>query len=350
MNRVLLVATVLGIIACQTPTKPLYKSYNEKINLNDVKMITKSEAKPAEEGKKNPLNLDPWIQIEQSENKIPYIQMDLLFEDSGLNIIEEIIEGTIIEHHIIVLNHKGEIIAKQPVNFQAYEIAETKTEVVRNKVILGESKQPIKVNSLVPETSVTREAQERQYTDKESVPQVLILNENKIPNPGEFVSVFLELTYINPHFEENCDPSSKACDQRRKSFFEDIAKRNRTELDNLKISYVNGNITNFPSLSSEELTRYKRLIQERISRQGGFLNRESSSPKYFYREWNLVSAPRYFKVQSIVKNGKTISTVEPVKTEPEPIVEKDKKIAEEPESIFENPKHSIHKKRTIVTP
>ncbi|MCU0824607.1 MAG: hypothetical protein MUF77_08175, partial [Leptospira sp.] len=136
----------------------------------------------------------------------------------------------------------------------------------------------------------------------------------------------------------------------RKSFFEDIAKRNRTELDNLKISYVNGNITNFPSLSPEELTRYKRLIQERISRQGGFLNRESSSPKYFYREWNLVSAPRYFKVQSIVKNGKTISTVEPVKTEPEPIVEKDKKIAEEPESIFENPKHSIHKKRTIVTP
>lgn len=354
MSRIYILSVFLFyFVSCQATVQPLYKSYNERINLNYIKMITKSEAKPAEEGKKANLTLEPMLIIEQSENKIPYIQMDLLFEDSGLNIIEEIIEGTILEHHIIALNQKGEVIAKQPVNFQAYEIAETKTEVMRNKVILGESQKPIKVNSLVPETTVTREAQERQYTDKESVPQVLILQEGKIPNPGEHISIFLELTYINPHLEKSCDPNSKECDRVRRSFFEDISKRNRTELDNLKISYVNGNIASFPSLTVDELSKFRRSIQDRITRQNGSLADKNSNPKFFYREWNLVSTPRFFKIQSIVKNGKTISSQE------SPILEAEKEInrtsekpkqEEESETIFDSPKHNVHKKRTIVTP
>lgn len=347
-----LVFLLLFILGCQTPQQvmiPTFPSQSEQINLNRIRMITKQEANPTQDtNTKKPLNQEPGVSVEFSETKIPFIQLDLFFEDAGISIIEEIIAGTIIDHHIVALNQKGEIIAKQPVNFQAYEILETKTEVMRNKVIVGESKKPVKVNSTTPETRVSREAIERQYSDRDSVPQVLEIFEGKVPNPGEYISIYLELTYVHPHLEPNCESYGGNCNAAKQKFFEDVTIRNRRELDILRNRYVNGEIAPFPTLTKEEQIEFKTNIKSKIETTNGTFGPKHGFTKFFFREWNLVSSPRYFRILSVGKNGKQTA------------LEDDKRVDEGKEnagsekddnhSIFDSPTHTKHKKRTITTP
>ncbi|XDD46004.1 hypothetical protein AB3N60_14995 [Leptospira sp. WS39.C2] len=353
MKRIPLVVFLLQFVwGCQTPERvmvPTFPTQSEQINLNRIKMITKQEANPGlESNSKKPLTQEPGVSVEYSENKIPFIQLDLFFEDAGISIIEEIIAGTIIDHHIIVLNQKGEIIAKQPVNFQAYEILETKTEVMRNKVIVGESKKPVKVNSTTPETKVTREAIERQYSDRDTVPQVLEIFEGKVPTPGEYISIYLELTYVNPYLEPNCESYGGNCFGAKQKFIEDVTTRNRRELDILRNRYVNGEIAQFPNLTKEEQIEFKSNIKSKIEFTNGSSGPRHSFTKYFFREWNLVSSPRYFRILYVGKNGK--QTIVEEDKRPEDGKENVHSEKDENPSIFDSPTHTKHKKRTISTP
>lgn len=356
MNRLYLASFLLFLsIGCETPQQvitPTFPTHSEQINLNRIKMITKSEAvhTDSKDGKK-PLAQEPGVSVEYSENKIPFIQLDLFFEDAGISIIEEIIAGTILDHHIIVLNQKGEIIAKQPVNFQAYEILETKTEVMRNKVIVGESKKPVKVNSTTPETKISREAIERQYTDRDSVPQVLEIQDGKVPNPGEYINIYLELTYVNPHLEPNCESYGGNCNGAKQRFFEDVTGRNRRELDILRNRYVDGEVAQFPNLTQTEQSDYKTNIKSKIETTNGVFGPKHGFTKFLFREWNLVSSPRYFRILSVNKNGKQSSQED--RNDEKKLTDEsgeNSKSDNDHHSIFDSPTHSKHKKRSIPTP
>ncbi|EMY69024.1 hypothetical protein [Leptospira vanthielii] len=355
MNRLYFVSFLLLLsFGCQTPQQvvtPTFPTHTEQINLNRIKMITKSEAvhTDSKEGKK-PLTLEPGVSVEYSENKIPFIQLDLFFEDAGISIIEEIISGTILDHHIIVLNQKGEIIAKQPVNFQAYEILETKTEVMRNKVIVGESKKPVKVNSTIPETKTSREAIERQYTDRDTVPQVLEIQEGKVPNLGEYINIYLELTYVNPQLEPNCESYAGNCNGAKQKFFEDVTGRNRRELDILKNRYVEGEVAQFPNLTQTEQLEFKTNIKSKIENSNGVFGPKHGFTKFMFREWNLVSSPRYFRIISINKNGKQSLLEERIDEKKLTDESEEKSNDHDSHSIFDSPTHTKHKKRTISTP
>lgn len=355
MNRLYFVSyLLLFTIGCQTPQQvitPTFPKHTEQINLNRIKMITKSEAVPSEsKDTKKPLAQEPGVSIEYSENKIPFIQLDLFFEDAGISIIEEIIAGTILEHHIIVRNQKGEVIAKQPVNFQAYEILETKTEVLRNKVIVGESKKPVKVNSTTPETKISREAIERQYTDRDTVPQVLEIKEDKIPTLGEYINIYLELTYVNPQLEPNCESYLGNCNGAKQKFFEDVTVRNCRELDILKNRYVEGEVAQFPSLTEKEQVDFKANIKSKIDNLNGVFGPKHGFTKFMFREWNLVSSPQYFRILAINKNGKQTLLEERVEDKKQTDDSADRSKADGNDSIFDSPTHTKHKKRTIPTP
>jgi hypothetical protein len=353
MKRAHLIIFLLFFVwKCQTPQQvmiPTFPTQSEQINLNRIKMITKQEANPGlESNSKKPLTQEPGVNVEYSDNKIPFIQLDLFFEDAGISIIEEIIAGTIIDHHIVVLNQKGEIIAKQPVNFQAYEILETKTEVMRNKVIVGESKKPVKVNSTTPETKVTREAIERQYSDRDTVPQVLEIFDGKVPSPGEYISIYLELTYVHPYLEPNCESYNGNCFGAKQKFFEDVTSRNRRELDILRNRYVNGEIAQFPNLTKEEQSEFKTNIKVKIETTNGMYGPKHSFTKFFFREWNLVSSPRFFRILSVGKSTKQTNVEE--EKRPEEGKENAQTEKDDNHSIFDSPTHTKHKKRTITTP
>ncbi|PJZ81755.1 hypothetical protein [Leptospira meyeri] len=356
MNRLFFFSFLLLLsLGCETPQQvitPTFPTHSEQINLNRIKMITKSEAVHSEsKEEKKPLVKEPGVSVDYSENKIPFIQLDLFFEDAGISIIEEIIAGTILDHHIIVLNQKGEIIAKQPVNFQAYEILETKTEVMRNKVIVGESKKPVKVNSTTPETKISREAIERQYTDRDTVPQVLEILDGKVPNPGEYISIYLELTFVNPHLEPNCESYFGNCYGAKQKFFEDVTLRNRRELDILRNRYVEGEVAQFPNLTPAEQSEFKTNIKSKIDSTNGVFGPKHGFTKFYFREWNLVSSPRYFRILSINKNGKQLSSEE--RNEEKRQIDEsheNSKSENDSHSIFDSPTHSKHKKRSIPTP
>lgn len=332
---------------CQSPqvVPPNFPTRSETVNLNAVKMVTRAESL-TNEGKK-PLTSEPGIPVEFFEGKLPYISLDLYFADSGIHIIEEILSGTILRHQIVVLNQKGETIAKQPVNFQAYEVLETKTEVQRNKVIVGESNRPVKVNSISPETSVRREALEKQYSDQDTIPQVLEILDNKVPNPGEYISIFLELVYIVPELLPNCEPKTEECESIKRSFFEEAARRNREEMSRLKGSYLRGNVEPFRNLSAEEQAIFRKSVKNKIQESNGVFGPKINYSKYAFREWTLVSAPRFFKIIANNKTGKANLTIE------EPQNEKslsEEKANENQDSIFDSPTHPRHKKRIITTP
>ncbi|TGM63612.1 hypothetical protein EHQ94_13245 [Leptospira meyeri] len=356
MNRLFFFSFLLLLsLGCETPQQvitPTFPTHSEQINLNRIKMITKSEAVHSEsKEEKKPLVKEPGVSVDYSENKIPFIQLDLFFEDAGISIIEEIIAGTILDHHIIVLNQKGEIIAKQPVNFQAYEILETKTEVMRNKVIVGESKKLVKVNSTTPETKISREAIERQYTDRDTVPQVLEILDGKVPNPGEYISIYLELTFVNPHLEPNCESYFGNCYGAKQKFFEDVTLRNRRELDILRNRYVEGEVAQFPNLTPAEQSEFKTNIKSKIDSTNGVFGPKHGFTKFYFREWNLVSSPRYFRILSINKNGKQLSSEE--RNEEKRQIDEsheNSKSENDSHSIFDSPTHSKHKKRSIPTP
>lgn len=84
MNRLYLASFLLFLsIGCETPQQvitPTFPTHSEQINLNRIKMITKSEAvhTDSKDGKK-PLAQEPGVSVEYSENKIPFIQLDFIF-------------------------------------------------------------------------------------------------------------------------------------------------------------------------------------------------------------------------------------------------------------------------------
>jgi len=405
---------LLSFAHCKTI---VYKVPSEQINLNLVKMITAAEvAKEAEEEsnteetKKVQLSSDPYVNVEYSENNKPFIRLELYFKDSGLNIIEEIKNGTILEHKIVVKNHKGETISAQPVNFQAYEVTETKIEKVRNKVVIGETKEKFKLSDLGKESKSYKESEPRRYSDDSPIPQALELDPKKVPSAGEFISIFLEITYVNPFLEGVCDELNQDCERDKVIMFRHIAERNKSELESLRGSYEEGDFRKFKSLTPDEVESEKKIIKDKIFALNNSLNtslpkeqaniksnrsfpgsgfasttfKETKTTangsvetervgtinafvdqtqnydgnKYFYREWNLVSFPRFFKIQSVIKGGKSVG--EEIKEEkkiiptlPKETSETDKtKNTDEdhPESIFDKPNLPKHKKKTIYTP
>lgn len=300
MNRLFFLSFLLLLsLGCETPQQvitPTFPTHSEQINLNRIKMITKSEAVHSESKEEKTFGKGARGQCGLLGKQNPLHPIGFIFEDAGISIIEEIIAGTILDHHIIVLNQKGEIIAKQPVNFQAYEILETKTEVMRNKVIVGESKKPVKVNSTTPETKISREAIERQYTDRDTVPQVLEILDGKVPNPGEYISIYLELTFVNPHLEPNCESYFGNCFGAKQKFFEDVTLRNRRELDILRNRYVEGEVAQFPNLTPTEQSEFKTNIKSKIDSTNGLYGPKHGFTKFYFREWNLVSSLDIFEL------------------------------------------------------
>ncbi|TGN14259.1 hypothetical protein [Leptospira ilyithenensis] len=411
--KILPLFVLLWLLDCKTI---VYKVPSEQINLNLVKMITAAEAAKEEEAesdsedtKKVQLSPDPYVNVEYSENNKPFIRLELYFKDSGLNIIEEIKNGTILEHKIVVKNHKGETISAQPVNFQAYEVTETKIEKVRNKVVIGETQEKFKLSDLGKESKSYKESEPRRYSDDSPIPQALELDQKKVPSAGEFISIFLEITYVNPFLEGVCDEINLDCEKDKVIVFRHIAERNRLELESLRGSYEEGDFRKFKSLTAEEVESEKKIIKDKIfalnnsrnsslpqepaniksnrsfpgsgfaptvfketkttvngSEKVGTINafvdqtQNYDGNKYFYREWNLVSFPRFFKIQSIIKNGKSV--VEEAKDKEEkkilPTLPKENSesektkdaTSEHPESIFDKPNHTKHKKKTIYTP
>ncbi|MCC5813238.1 MAG: hypothetical protein JJT78_00650 [Leptospira sp.] len=291
------------------------------------------------------------VNILKNKRGEDYIELNLVYQGSGINIIESIKSGEIWDHAIVVLDNEGKEIGREPINFQAFTL--TTVETIRTEkdeqFVLSEDGSLFGKESLAKtskSSKVDPNFQHKSYTDKDKIPQIIKLS--ALPAVGTSISVFVELTYVSPFIDELCDVNSgKECPYIKSQIFKKVKRRNQLELSRLqsaiqskvfdpnrekasnpkseKADSQNESELKFKSLlsdkkfnsksysyndaSNDEYCNSVEACREEMKKEISKFNTQSESSfsqsvtkdgnRIYYREWNLVSGPRYFRVETI---------------------------------------------------
>lgn len=357
-----LISLFLSSSHCKTMQVPVH---SERIDLNAIKM----------EGSESGDRIVEILQNKKGEN---YIALNLVYKDSGINIIEGIKSGEIMDHSIVVCDNEGNEIGREPINFQAFTL--TTIETIRTEkdeqFVLSEDGSLFGKESLAKTSKSSQmdpNFQHKSYNLEDRVPQIIPLI--ALPKVGTFISIYIELTYFAHFIDELCDETSERdCPELKKKIFNKVKKRNDLELSRLQTAiqnkvfnpkeeeseapsrksipvdqdnnsesdlkfksllsnekykadykpanraYVYNNAKSEDYCNSVEECRVamKTAIQDINSRNQSFSYGEMAKPdenrkihsffdqsvtydgnRVFFREWNLVSSPRFFRVDSI---------------------------------------------------
>jgi hypothetical protein len=296
------------------PPAPNYvapRIYPEKINLSEVKVESINE-----------LPTEP-IGVYKGSDGNNYLFLNLNYENSGLSVIEAIKAGEILDNNIIVRDQTGKIIGSDVVNFQAFSAVEKKIFKVTQEIVRTRDgfETPVRPQSskreLEPEISTSY--QSKIYTEKERVPQVIKLNE--LPPNNSYISINLELVYVEPFLQQICNKNGKStepCTFVDEVVTKDVREANKKKLDAIVSEYQKVN-DKAPAekkspkkfvLTPSEIQAFKDKMKTTVSKTGTTLEGEKTKiatsvvdvekAKLNYREWNLVSAPKFFQINTEV--------------------------------------------------
>ena len=294
------------------PAPPAYvapRIYPEKINLSEVKVESINE-----------LPTEP-LGVYKGSDGNNYLFLNLNYENSGLSVIEAIKAGEILDNNIIVRDNTGKIIGSDVVNFQAFSTVEKK---------------------LYQNTQEIASYQSKIYTEKERVPQVIKLNE--LPQNNSYISINLELVYVEPFIQQICNQNSKTkepCSFVDEVVRKDVREANKKKLDAIIAEYQKNNDKaavdkKSPKkfvLTASEIQTFKDKMRSSVVKTGTTLEGEKTKiassvvdvekAKLNYREWNLVSIPKYFQINTeVIKpliggvnaSGNSLTPAPPVNT------------------------------------
>lgn len=261
------------------------------------------------------------IPIYENDKGEGYLFLNFKFAGSGLNVIEMIKKGEIVDHNIIIRDSHGEIIGKEPINFTAF--TKTETITIQQGLVVTEDS----VRNPLPEVQkkMVKDASFAPviYSDKDEVPQTIsFLKGKREPVDGDWISINLELKYLNPFFHEYCYEENNNCTSTRENLFNDLSKATQKKLQE-KINYSPNESrqskpvpNDLPISSVQEnvnvLNKGLNLPDGRsIGSQREKVIDPTSTGSYadgfglYYREWNLVSVPKYFRIRGkLDKNGR----------------------------------------------
>ncbi len=286
--------------------------YPEKINLSEVKVESINE-----------LPTEP-IGVYKGSDGNNYLFLNLIYENSGLSVIEAIKSGEILDNNIIVRDQTGKIIGSDVVNFQAFSAVEKKTFKVMQEIVRTRDgfETPVRPQSSKRESEpeISTSFQSKIYTEKERVPQVIKLNE--LPPNNSYISVNLELVYVEPFLQQICNQSNNAktpCTYVDEVVTKEVREANKKKLDAIVAEYQKANDKQPPAekkspkkfiLTPSEMQIFKDKMRGTVSKTGTTLEGEKTKiatsvvdiekAKLNYREWNLVSAPKYFQINTEV--------------------------------------------------
>jgi hypothetical protein len=321
---------LLGLVSlwnCQTPPKPT-ASYipsenpSEVIDLNQVKMV--------------PM-LDPdgkIIKITTNEDGKPVALLSLEYSNSGLDVIDAIQRGEILEHAIIIRDETGDEIGKAPINILQYEVDEIASNRGEHKILFTNSGSEINIKKSNELPPVERRGRVRIFKNNEIIPQYIELK--KQPKEGAHISAYIELIYVKPYMDAVCkksedsdsresvgvDANDVACPGRN---FHDEVKSDTESVIQEKQSILStavSQMTNSTSIPKEyreqlvlspkkEINEYRNSIKSNVNKSNPekfsgekedlFSNHAVGHPhgsRYYYREWRLVSSPRFFQIST----------------------------------------------------
>ena len=317
---------MLPLLQCQTKGPDVikdYPNYSEEINLNNIGMRPLG-ARSANQS---------IIEIRKNSEGNPVALLELDYKNSGLNVIQEIKKGKILEHNIVIMDSRGREIGRAPINFIAFEVEEISSSVQSQKLLFTDSGSEVEYDKSdrPEEQPLERRAHLKVYEDGASVPQYVELKQ--APEDGTTVSIYLELVYIQPYYSELCKAEQADCPSVEKVAFKEVHKDNAETMSEIE-EKVNetlqksreGKEAEVVALESDALVfrlkkpveDYKAGIKKQIKnlnkRPGDntendpYVNYTAKGGDYLhYREWKLLTVPRYFTIKNESKPVKQSS-------------------------------------------
>ena len=332
-TQIFALLVLLGIgaplIHCQTKGPEVikdYPDYSSEINLNNIGM------QPLGASSSN----NQIIEIRKNSEGNPVALLELDYKNSGINVIQEIKNGKILEHNIVIMDSQGREIGRAPINFIAFEVEEITSSVQSQKLLFTDSGSEVEYDkSDRPEPQpLERRARLKVYEDGARVPQYVELS--RTPESGSTISIYLELVYIQPFYSELCNSSQNDCPAVERVAFKEVRKDNEETMSEIE-DKVNktlqrtgeGNEAEVVALESDALVfrlkkpveEYKEGIKKEIKKlnkrpstnqeNDPYVNRTARSGDFLhYREWKLLTVPRYFQI-----NNETGRPVQPSRSE-----------------------------------
>lgn len=245
-----------------------------------------------------------------------YMLLNLSFQGAGIHLVEAIKQGRILEHRIIVRNAKGEILGTNPINFQAVKVTRTRIQQDEQEVLVTEENTTVPFEEAAGETeTVKRSYSLRSFDEDDRIPQSIVLT--KVPQAGDYVTVYIELSLVDPVLQELCTTiESGACPRAHSMPFREVQQDNEDALNEIIQRYKNYEKGPFRFSLKKTPDYYRDSIKEEIEKLNerdthdrytqfqtpagnkfeGYSNVARTGSKVFYREWKLVGEPRYFQV------------------------------------------------------
>lgn len=320
----------------------------ELINLNRVVLETREKSTEGE----------PVVLVRKTREGQNYLLLNLAFQGAGIHIVNAIKNGEILEHRILVRDSTGQIIGSSPINFQAVKVTRTRIQKDEQEVIVTEE------NTTVPyqdgeesRETVRRSYALRSFDEDERIPQSIVLS--RVPEPGEYISVYVQISFVDPVLRELCNSvEAGACPRSEKLVFREIRKDNQAVVDEIIERYKNYEQGPFrfelkknadyyrDSIKGEIEELNKRNTHDRYTEfvtPGGnpfeeYSNVARTGSRVFYREWRLVGEPRYFKIA--LKKEVEESIEEEKKQEQKKEEESRKEKLEGRDNLLKNPEGS----------
>ncbi|MCX7999383.1 MAG: hypothetical protein N3A69_10615, partial [Leptospiraceae bacterium] len=249
------------------------------------------------------------IKITKNKEGNPVALLSLETSSSGLDLVDSILKGEIVEHAVVIRNEKGEEIGRAPVNVMEYEIEEIATNKGEKKILLTESGAEIDIKKSTELPPIVRKAKVRTFGKNELIPQYIEINKNL--KEGSFISVNLELLYVKPFAEMDCSSSESPENQEfcSKDLYQTIQSEIQSSISE-KESILNkavGEMKEDISISKDyreqlaprlrkNTNKYRSEIKSNVSKLNNDKLKAATTGKYYYREWRLVSIPKYFQV------------------------------------------------------
>ena len=279
---------------------------NPLINLNRV-VLEPMEKKATGE---------PEVVVRKTREGQNYILLNLSFQGAGLHIVDAIRTGRILEHKIVVRDSRGRVIGSSPINFQAVKVTRTRIQKDEQDILVTDENTSVPLEDATEgRETVQRSYALRSFSEDDRIPQSIVLT--SVPAPGEHISVYVEISLVDPVLQELCSSvEAGACPRTQKMVFREVENDNRDVIQEIIDRYKNYERGPFRFELKKTPDYYRKAIQEEIAElnkrnthdrftdfltPGGnrfeeYSNVARTGSRVFYREWKLLGEPRYFKI------------------------------------------------------
>tara|TARA_B100001939_G_scaffold283511_1_gene252848 strand:+ start:32394 stop:33794 length:1401 start_codon:yes stop_codon:yes gene_type:complete len=265
----------------------------------DLNRIVVGPVDPDKEGK---------LRIHTDDQGKPVALVEVDYSRAGLNVPQAIRDGRILEHEVLLRNHKGEILGRAPLNFSSFRFERITEQRKARRFLILPNATSVTVEVEGDDEPKTRiVAHVKNYTDRDAIPQSIELKER--PDPNYPVTLQVRMTLIDPYVAPLCkecleDPLYR---EARKDYEEALAKLRNLEAnpEMLQDDSAEKEPARISQLAHSKADTYRKSVKDAIEKmnkqshrimKGKVQNHTSDGNFIQYRQWNLYSRPYFFYV------------------------------------------------------